>query len=103
MDSNLSPIQSEFLLYASQSGDIKIDVLLYDETVWFTKKGMHELLEKAKSTISEHIKNVFEEGELDEEVVVRDFRTTSPKGLLRINSNTVYQKRGGDKSKRSNE
>ena len=82
MQDNLTPNQSEFLLYVSQSGDIKVDVLLHDETVWLTQKGMQELFEKAKSTISEHIKNVFEEGELNEEVVVRDFRTTSPHGAI---------------------
>jgi hypothetical protein len=83
MDNSLTPNQSEFLLYVSQSGDVKVDVLLQDETVWLTQKGMQELFEKAKSTISEHITNVFEEGELDEEVVVRDFRTTSPHGAIK--------------------
>lgn len=91
MESSLTPNQSEFLLYVSQSGDIKVDVMLYDETVWLTQKGMQELFEKAKSTIYEHIKNVFEEGELDEEVVVRDFRTTSPHGAIKdkTQENTV--------------
>ena len=65
--------------------------MLHDETVWLTQKGMQELFEKAKSTISEHIKNVFEEGELNEEVVVRDFRTTSPHGAIegKTQENTV--------------
>lgn len=91
MENSLTPNQSEFLLYVSQSGDIKVDVLLQDETVWLTQKGMQELFEKAKSTISEHIKNVFEEGELNEEVVVRDFRTTSPHGAIegKTQENTV--------------
>ena len=91
MENSLTPNQSEFLLYFSQSGDIKVDVLLHDETVWLTQKGMQELFEKAKSTISEHIKNVFEEGELDEKVVVRDFRTTSPHGAIegKTQENTV--------------
>ena len=91
MDNSLTPNQSEFLLYVSQSGDVKVDVLLQDETVWLTQKGMQELFEKAKSTISEHITNVFEEGELDEEVVVRDFRTTSPHGAIKgkTQENTV--------------
>lgn len=91
MENSLTPNQSEFLLYVSQSGDIKVDVLLHDETVWLNQKGMQELFEKAKSTISEHIKNVFEEGELDEKVVVRDFRTTSPHGAIegKTQENTV--------------
>jgi len=79
---NLSPNQSEFLLYTSQNGEIKVDVLLQDETVWLTQKGMQELFDKAKSTISQHISNVFQEGELDEKVVVRDLRTTSPHGAM---------------------
>lgn len=82
MENNLTPNQGEFLLYVSQGGAIKVDVMLFDETVWLTQKGMQELFEKAKSTISEHIKNVFEEGELNEEVVVRNFRTTSPHGAI---------------------
>ncbi len=91
MENSLPPNQSEFLLYVSQSGDVKVDVLLQDETVWLTQKGMQELFEKAKSTISEHISNVFEEGELDEKVVVRDFRTTSPHGAIKdkTQENTV--------------
>jgi hypothetical protein len=91
MENSLTSNQSEFLLYVSQSGDVKVDVLLQDETVWLTQKGMQELFEKAKSTISEHITNVFEEGELDEKVVVRDFRTTSPHGAIKgkTQENTV--------------
>lgn len=91
MKNNLTPNQSEFLLYVSQSGDVRVDVLLFDETVWLTQKGMQELFEKAKSTISEHISNVFDEGELDEQVVVRDFRTTSPHGAIKdkTQENTV--------------
>lgn len=91
MENSLTPNQSEFLLYVSQSGDVKVDVLLQDETVWLTQKGMQELFEKAKSTISEHISNVFEEGELDEKVVVRDFRTTSQHGAIKdkTQENTV--------------
>lgn len=91
MENRLTPNQSEFLLYVSQSGDVKVDVLLQDETVWLTQKGMQELFEKAKSTISEHISNVFEEGELDQEVVVRDFRTTSLHGAIKgkTQENTV--------------
>ena len=78
----LSPNQSSFILYTSQSGDVKVDVLLQDETVWLTQKAMQELFGKAKQTISEHIKNVFKEGELDEQVVVRKFRTTSQHGAI---------------------
>lgn len=55
-------------------------MLLEDETVWLTQKAMQELFGKAKSTLSEHISNVFKEGELDENRVVREFRTTATDG-----------------------
>jgi len=80
MENNLSPNQSSFILYTSQNGDVKVDVLLQDETVWLTQKAMQELFGKAKATISEHISNLFKEGELDENSVVRKFRTTADDG-----------------------
>lgn len=79
-ENNLTPNQSEFLLYTSQNGDVRVDVLMQDETVWLTQKGMQELFSKAKSTVSEHISNIFLEGELEENQVVRNFRTTASDG-----------------------
>lgn len=73
---------SDLLMYRSENGEIRIDVKLEDETVWLSQNQMATLFGKSKSTISEHIKNVFEEGELDEKVVVRYFRTTTPHGAL---------------------
>ena len=67
----------EILIYQTKEGNIKIDVRLLEETVWLTQAQLCELFQKSKATISEHIKNVFEEGELDEKVVVRKFRTTT--------------------------
>ena len=58
-------MSSEILLYQNQQGDIKLDVTLVDETVWLTQVQLCELFQKSKATISEHIKNIFEEGELD--------------------------------------
>lgn len=73
---------NQFLLYQSPDGSIKIDVRLEDESVWLTQDQMATLFGKAKSTINEHIKNVFSEGELDEKVVVRKFRITTPHGAM---------------------
>ncbi len=70
----------EILIYQNPAGDIKIDVHLEEETVWLTQAQLCELFQKSKATISEHIKNVFEEGELDENSVVRNFRTTAVDG-----------------------
>ena len=70
-------MNSEVLIYQNPDGNIKIDVRLEDETVWLTQAQMGQLFGKDKRTISEHIRNVFNEGELDEEVVVRKFRITA--------------------------
>ena len=68
---------SELLIYQAPDGRIKIDVRLEDETVWLTQAHIAELFGKSKKTISEHIRNIFNEGELDEKAVVRNFRTTA--------------------------
>ena len=71
---------SEIILYTTDDGLTKINVQLEDETVWLTQDQIAMLFDKAKSTISEHIKHIFEEGELDEKSVVRKFRTTAADG-----------------------
>lgn len=72
----------EVLIYQNKEGSIKIDVRLEDETVWLTQANLCELFQKSKATISEHIKNIFLEGELIEESVVRNFRTTALDGKV---------------------
>ena len=74
--------QDEIIIYQSQDGTIKVDVLFSEETVWLTQTQIGSLFGKAKSTISEHIKNIFEEGELNENMVVRKFRTTTQHGAI---------------------
>jgi hypothetical protein len=73
---------SELLIYQAADGKIRIDVRLEDETVWLTQDHMARLFGKSKKTISEHIRNIFNEGELDEQVVVRKFRTTTRHGAM---------------------
>ena len=58
--------QSKFLLYKSENGTITVDVLIKDETVWLTQEQMSELFGKSRSTINEHIKNIYRENELEE-------------------------------------
>ena len=67
--------KGEILIYQSPGGTTKVDVRLEDETVWLSLNQLSELFQKAKSTISEHITNIYEEGELQEEATVRNFRT----------------------------
>ena len=72
----------EIIIYQNTEGSIKIDVRLEEETVWLTQTQLCDVFQKSKSTISEHIKNIFEEGELDEKVVVRKFLTTTQQGAI---------------------
>ena len=64
---------SDILIYEGPDGKVKIDVRLQEETVWLTQDQMALLFGKAKSTINEHIKNIFKEGELGEEQVIKKF------------------------------
>jgi hypothetical protein len=75
-------MDSEILIYQNTEGNIKVDVRLEEETVWLTQAQLCELFQKSKSTISEHIKNIFEEGELIENVVVRKSRTATQHGAI---------------------
>ena len=68
------------MIYQSEDGSTRIDVMLQAETLWLNQKQLTELFGKAKGTISEHIKHIFEDGEHDENSVVRLFRTTAADG-----------------------
>lgn len=79
----LMDMKSEILIYQGKDGSTKVDVKLVDDTVWLTQEQMAKLFQKAKSTVNEHIRNIFEEGELQEGVVMRkfgnsEFSTTKP-------------------------
>lgn len=80
--------KSEIVIYKSEDGNIKVDVLFEDETVWLTQQQICELFGKSRSTISEHIKNIFEEGELQEDVVVRKIRNTTQHGAIEDKTQT---------------
>jgi hypothetical protein len=72
--------KGEILIYQTPQGDTKIDVLIQEETVWLSLAQLVDLFQKSKSTISEHIKNIYEEGELTKEATVRNFRTVQIEG-----------------------
>ena len=74
--------RGEILVYENQDGKIKVDVRLEDETVWLTQEQMALLFGKGRSTITEHIGNIFKEGELEEKLVCRNFRLTTPHGAI---------------------
>ncbi len=71
---------SEILIYQDSDGKVKIDVRLEGETVWLTQAHLCDLFQKSKATISEHLSHIFQEGELSEKAVVRNFRTTATDG-----------------------
>ena len=71
---------NRILIYTDGSGLTKIDVKMTDDTLWLTQAQMCELYRTSKLNVSEHIKHIFEEGELQEEAVVRKFRTTASDG-----------------------
>lgn len=75
----------QFLIYQSEDGSTRIDVMLEAETLWLNQKQLTELFGKAKGTISEHIKHIFEDGELTPEATVRLFRTVQIEGGREVN------------------
>jgi hypothetical protein len=71
---------SQILIYQTESGQTKLEVLLEDETVWLTQKLIAELFQTTVPNVNMHIKNIFEEGELDPDSVIKDFLTTAADG-----------------------
>ena len=71
-----------FILYNTPDYSEKVQVVVKDETLWMTQKAMSELFGVDKSSISRHLKNIFEAGELDEKVVVAKIETTTQHGAI---------------------
>lgn len=78
-DQNL-PQATNFILYTAASGDIHLNVVLRDETVWLTQKAMADLFAVGVPAINKHLKNIFESGELEEKAVVSILETTAADG-----------------------
>jgi len=70
-------METNLIIYKSDAGDIKVDITLQDENIWLSQAKLCEVFQRSKATISEHISHIFDEGELDETSVVRNFRTTA--------------------------
>jgi hypothetical protein len=81
---NLPERRSNFLLYSSSDGDIKIDVRLEDETVWLTQKLIAELYQTTPQNITIHLKNIYESGELEEKATCKDFLQVQIEGNRQI-------------------
>lgn len=72
----------QFLIYRSAEEDVSVNAIVKDESIWLSQQGMAELLGVQKPAISKHLKNIFEDGELDEKVVVSKMETTTHHGAL---------------------
>lgn len=75
--------QLEFLIYQSADEDVSVNAMIHEDTIWLTQRAMGELFGVDKSTISRHLRNIFNEGELDENVVVAFFATTTQHGAIK--------------------
>ena len=73
---------NSIVIYQSEDGKVHLDVVYNEETMWLTQQQLCELYQTSKSNVSEHIKHIFEDGELDKEVVVRNFRITTQHGAI---------------------
>jgi len=74
--------QSSFILFKTEDEKISVDVRFEDETVWLSQEQMAQLFGKGRTTITGHIQNIFKEGELNEDVVCRNFRLTTQHGAI---------------------
>lgn len=81
---------NNFLLYTNEAGEIKVDVLLKDETIWLTINQMAELFGIHKSGISRYIHNVFETGELQEKATVAKIATVQKEGQKEVKRNLKF-------------
>jgi hypothetical protein len=73
---------TDFLLYTAPDGQVKVECILHDETIWLTQKRIAKLFGVGVPAISKHLKNIFESGELQEKVVVSILETTTPHGAM---------------------
>ena len=90
---NLPSNQSNFLLYTGNEGEVNVEIFLQDETIWLTQKAIGKLFGKPKAPISEHLKKIYVEGELQMDSTVWNFRTVQTKELRQILAqNTLISK-----------
>jgi hypothetical protein len=75
-----TPPHGQILVYAAADGRLKIEVRLEDESVWLTQQHMADLFQTSKQNVGQHLKHIFEEGELSQNSVVKDFFTTAADG-----------------------
>lgn len=88
--SDLMPQQNNFILYQTASGEVNLRVLLNAETIWLTQKMMAELFQTTTQNITIHLKNIFEEGELNEKATCKEFLQVQQEGERTVNRKTKF-------------
>ncbi len=81
---------NDIILYTTLKGEVRVEVLIQDETIWLSQQKIAELFKVSKSTVSEHLSNIFNSGELQKEATVRKIRTVQKEGKRRINRNLDF-------------
>jgi len=84
MNNNL-PAKSEFLIYRTNNGEVRLDVRLEDETIWLTQQMMADLFRTTQQNISQHIRNIIDEGELQLEATHKKFLSVQQEGSRQVN------------------
>lgn len=74
--------QMEMVLYRTEDDSVTVSAIIKDESIWITQKAMAELFGVQTPAISKHLKNIFEQGELKEDVVISKMETTTPHGAI---------------------
>jgi len=87
---NITNTNSEIVIYQNDDGSMKIDVTLEDNTVWLSQQQMAELFQTSRTNVVEHIKNIYNEGELDENATCRNFRQVRMEGNREVTRNIPY-------------
>lgn len=87
---DLQPQPSDFLLYITSNGEVRVEVFFQNETVWLTQKKMAELFDITIPTVNEHLKNIFVSGELQEKATIRDFLIVQKEGDRDVSRNVEY-------------
>jgi len=82
--------KSQIIIYQTENGETKLDVRFQDETVWLTQKLMSELFQTSIPNINMHLKNIFEEGELEENRTIKDFLIVQKEGSREVKRNQVF-------------
>lgn len=82
--------KGDLIIYEDENDKIEIEAFLYDETIWLPLTKIAELFEKDKSTISKHIKNIFDEQELSKDSTAGNFPTVQIEGTHKVNRNIDY-------------